>query len=62
MKNSLSRKDWIPTNISVVKDKVRKPIPVKWLFKSKEEADGSICLKLRNVVKVYMKVPGVDFR
>ena len=57
--NFLSRKDWIPTKISVVKSKGRKPLTVKWVFKSKEEAGGLISLKLRNVVKGYMQVPGV---
>ena len=38
--NILSRKAWIPTKISVVKSKGRKPVPVKWVFKSKEEAAG----------------------
>ena len=46
---------------SAVKDKGIKPVPVKWVFKSKEEADGLISLKSINVVKGYMKVPGVDF-
>ena len=32
-----------------------------WVFKSKEEPDGLIHLKSRNVVKLYMQVPGVDF-
>ena len=36
-------------------------VPVKWVLKSKEEADGLICLKSRNIVKGYMQVPGVDF-
>ena len=57
----MSRKAWIPTKRSVVKAKGRKPVPVKWLFKSKEEAYGLICLKSINVVKGYMQVLGVDF-
>ena len=57
----LSRKAWIPTKISVVKSKGRKPVPVKWVFKSKEEADGLIILELINLVKGYMQVPVVDF-
>ena len=61
VKTFLSRKSWIPTKRSVVKDKSRKPVPVKWVFKSKEEADGLIRLKLRNVVKGYMQVLGVAF-
>ena len=46
---------------SVVKAKGRKPVPVKWVFKSKEDTDGLICMKSRNVVKGYMRFPGVDF-
>ena len=41
----LSRKAWIPTKRSVLKAKVRKIVHVKWVFKSKEEAEGLICLK-----------------
>ena len=59
--NFLSRKAWILTKISVVKSKGIKPIPVKWVFKSKEEADGLIHMKSINVLKRYMQVPGVDF-
>ena len=36
----LSRKAWILTKISIVKDKGSEPVPVKWVFKSNEEADG----------------------
>ena len=59
--NFLSRKAWILTKRSVVKSKGIKPIPVKWVFKSKEEADGLIHMKSINVLKIYMQVPGVDF-
>ena len=61
VKQFLSRKAWIPTKRIVVKAKLRKPVPIKWLFKSKKEADGLIRLKYINVVKGYMQVPGVDF-
>ena len=60
--NFLSGKSWIPTKISVVKAKRRKPVPVKWILKSKEEADVLISPKSRNVVKLYMQVLGVDFK
>ena len=52
--NFLSIKAWIPTKRSVVKSKIREPIPVKWVFKSKEKADGLIRLKSINLVKGYM--------
>ena len=35
-------------------------ITVKWVFKSKEEAEGLTCMKSRNLVKGYIQVPGVD--
>ena len=38
-----------------------KPVPFKWVFNSKSESDGLIRLKLRNIVKGYMQVPGVEF-
>ena len=49
------------TNTSAVKAKVRKPVYIKWIFKSKEEADGLIRLKSRNIVNGYMQVPLVDY-
>ena len=51
LKKILSRKVWIPTKRIVVKAKVRKLVPVKWVFKSKEESDGLIHPKSINVVK-----------
>ena len=50
----MSRKAWIMTKRSVVKAKGRNTVPVKWVFKSKEEAYELIRLKSRNVVKGYM--------
>ena len=41
--------------------KVVNTVPAKWVFKSKEETDGLVGLKSRNVVKGYMKFPGVEF-
>ena len=59
--NFLSRKAWILTERSGVIAKGRNPVPVKWLFKSKEEPDRLILMNSINVVKRYMQVPGVDF-
>ena len=59
--NFLSRKAWIPTKRKVMKEKSRHPVPVKWLFQSKEEHGGLIRLKSRNLVKGYIQVPRVDF-
>ena len=58
--NFLSRKAWIMIKRNTVKSKGIKPLPVKWVFKSKEEPDRLIRLKLRNGVKGYMQVHGVD--
>ena len=44
-----------------MKEKGIKPVPVKWLFKSKVEPDRLILMNSINVVKRYMQVPGVDF-
>ena len=59
--NYLSRKSWILINRSKVKAKVKNPVPVKWVFKSKEEPGGLILLKSIDAVKLYIKVPGVDY-
>ena len=40
--NFLSRKAWIPIKRSKVKAKRSKPVPMKWVFDSKEDTDGSI--------------------
>ena len=56
MNNPLSRMAWIPTKISFVKAKGRNPVPVKWVFKSKEEDSGLISLESINVVKGYIQV------
>ena len=45
VENFLSRKACILTKISVVKYKSRNPVPIKWVFKSKEEAGGLFNLK-----------------
>ena len=58
----LSIKAWIPTKRRVVKVKRRKPVPFKWVFKSKEKYDRLILLNSRNIVKGYMQVLGVDFK
>ena len=59
--NFLSRKAWIPANISVMKSIGIKPVSVKWVFKIKEEHDGLTCKKSINVVKGYIQVPVVKF-
>ena len=44
-----------------MKAKVINTVPVKWVFKSKEEADGLIFLESINAARLYMQAPGFDF-
>ena len=50
VKRFLKIKAWIMFKKSRVKEKGIKKVPVKWVFISKEETDGLIRLKSRNVV------------
>ena len=59
--NFSHQKAWMPRKLSEVRKKGRKPIMVKWVFKTKLEPDGSEWLKSRIVTKGYPQVPGVDF-
>ena len=51
----LSRREWITINRRKVKSKGRNQVHVQWLFKSKEDTDRLIRLKLRNVVRDIRK-------
>ena len=57
--NFLSRDAWRKFPRENLKG--RKPIPVKWIFKIKEEQDGSMRFKSRIVLKGYVMIPGVDY-
>ena len=59
--NFLSMKLWIMTKRRIVKAKGIKPVPGKWVFKSKEEPNELVHLNSIKLVKGYMQVPGVDF-
>ena len=59
--NFLSRGAWKFVPLKDVKNKGRKVIPTKLVFKLKDEIDGSIRFKSRCVTLGYMMVPGVDF-
>ena len=61
VKNFLSRKAWITIKKIILKAKGKKPVPVKWVFNSKEETDGLINLKSINLVKGYMQVHWVEY-
>jgi len=57
--NFISRGGWkfVPLN----EVGTRKLVPTKLVFKKKDEIDGSIRYKTRNVTLGFMMVPGVDF-
>jgi hypothetical protein len=59
--NFLKRGSWIIRNKNDIKASGRKLIGVKWVFKKKDEPDGSIRYKSRIVTKGYMQIPGVDY-
>ena len=46
--------------LKYVREKGRKVIPTKLVFKKKDEIDGSIRFKARDVTLGYMMVPGLD--
>ena len=60
--NFVNRNVWIPTKLEKVRKMGRKPIPVKWVFKVKEEQNGDMRLKSRVVVKGFHMIPGVDYK
>lgn len=60
LENFIKRKVWTPTKLTTLREG-QKPIKVKWVFKKKQEQDGSTRCKGRIVVKGYVQIPGVDF-
>ena len=52
---------WKFVPIENVKNSGRRLIPTKMVFKKKDEIDGSIRFKARDVTLGFMMVPGVDF-
>ena len=60
IENFLKRKVWKKVSIDKLK-KGQRPIKVKWIFKKKNEQDGSIRYKGRIVVRGFVQIPGVDF-
>ena len=59
--NFLSHGAWEFVNRSIVFDQNRKLIPTKLGFKKKDEIDGSIHFKTRDVTLGFMMISGVDF-
>ena len=60
LENFIKRKVWTPTKLCKLRQG-QKPIKVKWVFKKKQEQDGSTRCKGRIVVKGFVQIPGIDF-
>ena len=59
--NFIKRKAWQKVLRDTVRRLKRKIIPVKWVYKKKQEQDGSTRFKGRIVVKGFHQIPGVDY-
>ena len=59
--NFLTRTAWKFVPLEEVLDQGRRVIPTKLVFKLKDESDGSLRFKTRNVTLGYMMIPGVDY-
>ena len=59
--NFLTRTAWKFVPLKEVLDQGRRVIPTKLVFKLKDESDGSLRFKTRNVTLGYMMIPGVDY-
>ena len=59
--NFLKRKYWLIRSKAKLIQAGRNPIGFKWVFKKKNETDGSRRNKSRVVTLVYMQIPGADY-
>jgi hypothetical protein len=59
--NFLNRGSWKKVTNEVSLKSGRKTLKVRWVYKMKDEQDGSIRYKSRNVTKGYLQIPGVDY-
>ena len=59
--NFLKRGAWKLVRKEQIRAQGRKIVPVKLVFKKKDEADGTVRFKVRCVTLGYMMIPGVDY-
>ena len=59
--NFVNRNVSIPKKLEKVRKMGRKPIPVKWVYKVKDETNGEKRLKSRIMVNGFHMIPGVDY-
>ena len=59
--NFIRRGGWEFVPLKRVTESGRRLVPTKLVFKKKDEIDGSVRFKARNVTLGFMMVPGVDF-
>jgi hypothetical protein len=60
IENFMNRGAWKRVPLSAMK-KGQRPIFTKWIFKKKNEHDGTTRYKGRIVVRGFVQIPGVDF-
>ena len=59
--NFIKRGSWLKIERKKVNDIGRKVIKTKKIFKINHEPNGTLRYKTRDVVKGFMKIPGVDY-